>query len=343
MRKRFSVCIPAYNRARHLPSLLDSILAQEFTDFEIVICEDLSRERDQIRAVVQEYRNKTNISIRYNENEVNLGYDGNIRRLIDKSAGEYCFFMGNDDLMRPSALAHVDSLIQRNPGVGVVVKAYEWFMEDPNKIVQTIRYVKEEKSIEAGERAIVAAFRRAGVISGFIIHRDEAAATASANFDGSLYYQMYITGRVLVERDVVFTPEVLVCCRGDEPPEFGASKSEKGKYVPGKYTPEARVNMISGALNIAKDVEKCSGLSVFDAIAKDYANYFYPYIRDQLNLSLKEYLKLYLSFCRLGFWKYSLFHVYMLVCYLVGEKGFDNLTNIVRGMLGRTPRIGNAI
>jgi len=47
-----SVCIPAYNRAAVLPELLDSILAQDFDDYEIVICDDCSRERDQIRAVV---------------------------------------------------------------------------------------------------------------------------------------------------------------------------------------------------------------------------------------------------------------------------------------------------
>ena len=42
-RVRFSVCIPAYNRAKYLGTLLDSILSQEFQDFEVVICEDNSK------------------------------------------------------------------------------------------------------------------------------------------------------------------------------------------------------------------------------------------------------------------------------------------------------------
>ena len=57
-RKLFSVCIPAYNRAHHLNALLDSIFAQDFHDFEVVICEDLSREREQIASIVHEYQSR---------------------------------------------------------------------------------------------------------------------------------------------------------------------------------------------------------------------------------------------------------------------------------------------
>ena len=48
-RKLFSVCIPAYNRPHYLGSLLDSILAQEFHDFEIVICEGQPTKSDSGR------------------------------------------------------------------------------------------------------------------------------------------------------------------------------------------------------------------------------------------------------------------------------------------------------
>ena len=41
--------------------------------------------------------------LRYYENEVNLRYDTNIRNLVEKATGEFCFFMGNDDVMCPGA------------------------------------------------------------------------------------------------------------------------------------------------------------------------------------------------------------------------------------------------
>ena len=45
MTPRISVCIPAYNRAVLLPPLLDSILAQQYPDYEIVVINDGSRDR----------------------------------------------------------------------------------------------------------------------------------------------------------------------------------------------------------------------------------------------------------------------------------------------------------
>src|SRR5271165_6479611 len=104
-RPLFSVCIPAYNRARHLPALLDSIYSQDCRDFEIVICEDVSREREQIAAIARDYAERYPGTLRYFENEVNLGYDANIRRLVEKGSGKFCFFMGNDDLMGSGALS----------------------------------------------------------------------------------------------------------------------------------------------------------------------------------------------------------------------------------------------
>ena len=101
---RFSACIPAYNRAHLLTPLLDSIFAQDFTDFEVVITEDVSREQAQIRAIAHQYQARYSGKLVYLENERNLGFDGNIRKLVASSSGEYCVFMGNDDLMSAGGL-----------------------------------------------------------------------------------------------------------------------------------------------------------------------------------------------------------------------------------------------
>ena len=122
-RKLFSICIPAYNRADHLAALLDSIFGQDFRDFEVVICEDMSREREKIEAIVRKYQlGYPEVLLRYFENEENLGYDGNIRNLVQKASGEFCFFMGNDDIMCEGALKIVADVIRRHPNVGLVCK-----------------------------------------------------------------------------------------------------------------------------------------------------------------------------------------------------------------------------
>ena len=339
-RPRFSICIPAYNRARHLPALLDSIYAQDCRDFEIVICEDSSREREQIAAIACDYAERYPGTLRYFENEANFGYDGNLRRLVAKAAGEFCFFMGNDDLMCPGATRTVESLLSRHQHVGMVLKSYAFFDEVPEKINQEIRYFSEEREFAPGSEAIRICFRRSGVISGYIVHRDTAHATATSKFDGTLYYQMHLTANVLATRCAVFTPTVLVLCRNSEPPEFGSSPSEKGTYVPGNYTPEARLSMVAGALSIIRDLKQSTGIDVVDDVTRDYANYFYPYIRDQLGLPFEDFMRFYRGYGRMGFDRYLMFHVYCFAGYVLGAGNLDRMSGLLRGVLGRSPQLG---
>jgi abequosyltransferase len=339
-RKLISVCIPAYNRARHLSALLDSIVAQEFSDYEVIICEDRSREREEIAAIVGTYQSRYPGLLHYFENEENLGYDGNIRNLVSKASGLFCFFMGNDDIMCEGALMSAASIIGRYSNVGLIIRGYGLFNKTPDQVNQEIRYFKEVKEIEAGIPAIRFAFRRSGVISGYIIHRDSAHDVATKRFDGTLYYQIYLTTRVLIHKTAVSIPDVLVLCRGSEPPEFGDNANEKGKYIPGGYTPQARLNMVSGALSILRDLQDREGVDVVDDVIHDYANYFYPYIKDQLTLPIAEYYKLYRGYARMGFQKYLLFHFYCLAAYLLGENRFDEITTMIRRRMGRSPRFG---
>jgi len=339
-RKVFSICIPAYNRAKYLSPLLDSIYQQNFTDFEIVICEDVSPERAQISEIVRAYQFKYPNTLYYYENNVNLGYDGNIRQLVERAAGQYCFFMGNDDLMAPDALSHTAELLHRHANIGMVLKSYLWFEGIPENVQQVVRYFSEERVFQAGEQAITTCFRRSGVISGYIIHRDKAYDSSTNRYDGTLFYQMNLTVKILKTMNAVFTPKILVLCRNGELPDFGNSESERGKYVPGSFTAKARLNMVGGALSILKDNEIEGNTNLLEGVMRDYANYFYPCIKDQLNLPLREYWRLYRGFGQLGFDRYPIFHFYSFLCYLLKEKRFDALIRVATKRLGRSPQLG---
>ena len=79
-----------------------------------------------------------------------------------------------------------------------------------------------------------------------------------------------------------------------------------------------------------------------DDVTRDYANYFYPYIKDQLDLSVSDYLRLYRGYARMGFGKYPMFHLYCFLGYALGERNFDILTRAARLSLGRSPQFGIA-
>ena len=55
-----------------------------------------------------------------------------------------------------------------------------------------------------------------------------------------------------------------------------------------------------------RDLRDTRGVDVLGHdVTHDYANYFYPYIKDQLNLRFEDFMHLYRGYSRMGFWQLS--------------------------------------
>jgi abequosyltransferase len=341
MRPKISVCIPAYNRAEVLSELLDTIVTQDFDSFEIVICEDKSPQRAQISEVVSHYRMAHPGLIRYFENEENLGYDGNLRNLIEKSLGEYCLFMGNDDLMCGGALSNVSSAIGRYPNIGVLLRSYAAFDGTPDNIVQVFRYFDKELFFPAGAETISVIYRRSVVIPGMVINRDAALGWATNRFDGTLLYQLYLVANILADMNAVYLPDVIALYRNGGVPDFGNSAAEQGKFQPKEQTPESSIHFMQGMLEIALSVEAEQNLSIFRPILRDIANYSYPILAIQANKPTLVFLKYGWSLARLGLARYPIFYIWFFSILFVGTTRVDRLIRWVKKRLGYTPSLGN--
>ena len=174
--------------------------------------------------------------IRYFENEKNLGYDANLRNLVEKATGEYCFFMGNDDLMNSGAFATVGAALDRHKNVGVILRSYATFDDDPGQINQTFRYFGHELFFPAGFDTVVTFFRRSVVISGLIVHRETASKFVTDRFDGTLLYQLHLVASILGEKNGVFLPEILVLYRNGGFP-ISATARREGEVCPSGANP----------------------------------------------------------------------------------------------------------
>lgn len=338
---KISVCIPAYNRAEVLHELLDTILLQDFDNYEIVICENCSPQRTQIAEVVRRYSIIRPGLIRYFENSENLGYDGNLRSLIDKARGEYCLFMGNDDLMCEGALVAVAAAVSRHPNVGVLLRSYAAFEGGAANVVQTFRYFDRELFFPAGTATISTIYRRSVVISGMVIHRDAALRCATNRFDGTLLYQLYLVANVLTDMNAVYLPKVIVLYRNGGVPDFGSSAAELGKFEPKEQTPESSVHFMQGMLEIAQYVERERQVLIFKPILHDIANYSYPILAIQAKKSLGVFLKYGWSLARLGLGWYPLFYIWFFAILLLGTKKVDCLIVWIKERLGHTPSLGS--
>jgi glycosyltransferase involved in cell wall biosynthesis len=338
---KISVCIPAYNRAVVLPALLESILTQDFNEFEIVINEDGSPERQLIREVIGRYAIQYPKRIRYFENESNLGYDGNLRSLIERARGEYCLFMGNDDLMFPGALKTIYDAISRHTKVGVFLRSFAAFDDEPDNIVQIFRYFDREIFFPAGSGTISTFYKRSVVIPGVTLNREAALSFTTNRFDGTLLYQIYLVANILVEWNGVFSPEIVALYRNGGIPDFGNSDAEKGKFVPRTRTIESSLRFMQGMLDIARYVESERHVKIYRFILKDLSNYSYPILSIQADKPVSEFFRYYLSLIRLGFGRQPLFHAYFFAILLLGTRRMESMITWIKSKLGRTPVIGS--
>lgn len=112
----FSIGIPAY-KSKFFKECIDSILAQSFQHFELIIINDCSPEPlDQIVETYQDHR------ISYFKNPVNIGAEHvveNWNKCLEKAGGEYFILMGDDDMMEPDYLEEFMRLIRKFPELDV--------------------------------------------------------------------------------------------------------------------------------------------------------------------------------------------------------------------------------
>ncbi|MEL6139581.1 MAG: glycosyltransferase family A protein [Cyanobacteria bacterium J06628_6] len=114
---KVSVIIPAYNAMHYLPQTVDCVLAQSYTDFEVIIVDDGSRDniQDWVKTV-------TDPRLRM-ISQVNRGKSAAVNRGIASSRGEYLAFLDADDLWKQHKLEKQVACLDSRPEVGLV---YTW-------------------------------------------------------------------------------------------------------------------------------------------------------------------------------------------------------------------------
>lgn len=110
-----SVCIPAYNNEGYIIETINSVLAQTFTDFELVVIDDCSK--DGTAAVVETV---TDSRVRLVRNEKNLGMAGNWNRCIEEAKAPLVKILCADDVLYPDSLHLEVKALQDNPDINLV-------------------------------------------------------------------------------------------------------------------------------------------------------------------------------------------------------------------------------
>jgi glycosyltransferase involved in cell wall biosynthesis len=125
---KVSVCIPTYNRAHFLPEAIASVQAQTESDWELIVCDDGSR--DGTPELMSSFDDKR---IRYLRHESNIGKSNNMRSGYEAATGQYFVKFDDDDRLMPDFLAKMGQVLDQNPAVDLVGGDH-WVMDEAGKI-----------------------------------------------------------------------------------------------------------------------------------------------------------------------------------------------------------------
>ncbi len=115
---KVSVCIDVYNYASFLPETIESVLNQDFSDYELIIVDDHST--DGSFEIAKNYA-KIHARVVATQNDKNLGMVSNRNACLRLARGEYVKFLHADDyLSEPDALRTLAHLLDTHPGMSLV-------------------------------------------------------------------------------------------------------------------------------------------------------------------------------------------------------------------------------
>lgn len=99
-----TVITPTYNRAEYLKTAVDSVLAQTYSDWELLVVDDNKLDSEARKATAEVMLHYTDPRIRYIQNEMNVGGAAARNVGIAQAKGEYTAFLDDDDMYLPDRL-----------------------------------------------------------------------------------------------------------------------------------------------------------------------------------------------------------------------------------------------
>ena len=134
---KVSVITPTYNRAHFICETIDSVLAQTYKDYEIIVVDDGST--DNTKEVLMRYGDKVRYFYQQNQGQATAS-----NYAVSQSLGEYLAFIDDDDLWLPAKLERQVEVLEKNPELGFVCSESHAFKENG----QIVHWKKEKLKTE---------------------------------------------------------------------------------------------------------------------------------------------------------------------------------------------------
>ena len=124
---KISIIMGIYNCAETLPEAIDSVLTQTFSDWQLILCDDGSK--DNTYGIAKEYQGRFPEKILLLQNEQNMGLNHTLNRCLQVASGEYVARMDGDDISLPTRLEKEAAFLDAHPEYAIVSTPMIFFDE----------------------------------------------------------------------------------------------------------------------------------------------------------------------------------------------------------------------
>jgi glycosyltransferase involved in cell wall biosynthesis len=163
-----SICIPTYNGANYISEALDSILLQTYTNLEVIVSDDASK--DNTLQIVSKYKEKCSTPI-YVYHHKPMSIANNWNNCIDKAKGKYIKFLFQDDVLEQNCIEKMVHVLENHPQIGLVACKRDFVIE-ANYLNQDIEYwMKIHSDLQKGLKLV--SLNNLGVINKSIFKSEE--------------------------------------------------------------------------------------------------------------------------------------------------------------------------
>jgi glycosyltransferase involved in cell wall biosynthesis len=208
-----SVCIPTYNGAAYIERTIRSVLAQTWTDLELVVCDDGST--DATLEVVARFTDRRLRVVAHGDRS---GAGANFRRAVELAQGSYVKLLCQDDVLYPQCLARQVAALQAGAEAGVVmVSCRRDIVDDHDRVIYRDRGWRGAAGIVRGSDAMRANIRAGTNLIGepSAVLCSRSAFERAGGFDPRFSYMIDLEAwmRLLEHGHLVYLPESLCTFR----------------------------------------------------------------------------------------------------------------------------------
>lgn len=201
--------MPVYNEAQHLAEALDSLLAQDYGNLEVIVSDNAST--DQTPEICAEYAAR-DPRVCYHRNQTNIGGIENFNRAFNLAHGEFFMWASGHDLRHPAQVSRCLEVLLEDPEIVLCYTQVNWVDQDGSLLERVHEYIDTRGTRDKIARLNVVLWGLSGGFPVYGVFRTAALKKTSVythvvSPDISLLIELSLLGKF------AYLPEPALCLR----------------------------------------------------------------------------------------------------------------------------------